>query len=996
MSELEGAAAEPVDEANLQPGMSVDGKIDEGVEYLGAADGAPAETVETFRYDAFISYSHDQKELAAGLQKTLHQLGRKWYQLRRLNVFRDVENLTVGGHLPAVLERAVKASRYLVLLASERSARSRWVELECRTWLAAGGDPDHLIIVLADGEIPTSLPPCLREMIDENWLFADVRTLPSGGGHGRVFDAAAAISARIQGIDKSDLIGEDRRNRQKAFRRLASLVAAAVLLAVATGIFAVFTVVARSDAERQRDTAASRAAANVSRSLRGANPELARNLAVGSYRVSPTNEAISALIEGMDAPARIELPGRAFQAELGPDAKVLALKLRQGDGDAVRSSDAILRLSGGRGVMELPGTLDDNDQRAFSPDERLLATADGDGHLQLWDLTTSPPRLLGRVEEGSEAQGASPVFSPSGNLLAVSRTDGSVRLYDVTDPRHARLTVSWTLPLEVTRTRFSDDGSLLAFGLIDGRIALADIGDGASLRSAFTAHDGPVFDLAFSRDGTLLVSAGQDEMTRVWSTERAGSRPLIAETHGGASGEFGMAFAGAGRTLLVNGDGGPVTVSSLDDPTGLASSTTIVGSAVAMDAAGRLLATVTNNGEKAVLHIWNIDAPHTPRRLRDISLAEDPSSVGAFSADGKTLYIAGDKAVDAWDLSGVRNPLGVATVQDHSAEVTTAQLIGGGRRLLTSSPDGATLLYDTTNPARPILLGRFESVRADGLAAISPDGRRVAVEDRIDHVALFELAATGPRAIGGVEVDGPIEIAFDRTGAQLAVGRWDGKVMLLNVSPTPTRTALFDAGTGIVTTLRFLGGDGRQASTDIVVGGYEGIARWRISADVPPALVGQSIEHIIVTDIDFDDDRDLLVSSDNRGVVSIWDLHADRLDRLARVEVGVAVRSVALTAGSSRLVAGLENGVIVLVSVADPHHPSRLGDLVGHGEAVNDLAVGPDGLLVSASNDHSVMIWKADPADMAAYICATSRSQLTRQQWDQYISEVPFRITCGA
>src|SRR3954447_4188958 len=96
-------------------------------------------------YDAFISYSHAaDPELGATLQRSLHGFARPWYRLRALRVFRDVTNLPAAG-LQSTIESVLRQSRYLILLASSRSAHSQWVGREVQFW-CDHRSPDTILI----------------------------------------------------------------------------------------------------------------------------------------------------------------------------------------------------------------------------------------------------------------------------------------------------------------------------------------------------------------------------------------------------------------------------------------------------------------------------------------------------------------------------------------------------------------------------------------------------------------------------------------------------------------------------------------------------------------------------------------------------------------------------------------------------------------------------------------------------------------------------------
>jgi hypothetical protein len=184
--------------------------------------------VTTARYDAFVSYSHEDAVLADRVSRRLRRYRppRAASARRRLEVFRDRERLTASADLGHLLEGTVSASEHLVLLASPAAARSRYVDLEVATFLDRKG-LSGIVVVMCDGDLPEALPTSLRERVKEP-LYVDLRR----AGRREFRLETLRIIAALHGVDYSELRREDDLRR---LRNSALAVGATIAVAVGLG-----------------------------------------------------------------------------------------------------------------------------------------------------------------------------------------------------------------------------------------------------------------------------------------------------------------------------------------------------------------------------------------------------------------------------------------------------------------------------------------------------------------------------------------------------------------------------------------------------------------------------------------------------------------------------------------------------------------------------------------------------------------------------------------
>jgi|SRR5688572_7124529 len=110
-------------------------------------------TVEPYRFDAFISYSHRDAAFARRLHRALsayHPPGELRVPQRRLRVFRDESDFQ-GPEYGAALAAMLESARVLLVICSPNARRSTYVGDEIERFIALRG-PSSIACVLVAGQ----------------------------------------------------------------------------------------------------------------------------------------------------------------------------------------------------------------------------------------------------------------------------------------------------------------------------------------------------------------------------------------------------------------------------------------------------------------------------------------------------------------------------------------------------------------------------------------------------------------------------------------------------------------------------------------------------------------------------------------------------------------------------------------------------------------------------------------------------------------------------
>ncbi len=447
---------------------------------------------------------------------------------------------------------------------------------------------------------------------------------------------------------------------------------------------------------------------------------------------------------------------------------------------------------------------------------------------------------------------------------------------------------------------------------------------------ALAGHSGSVLSLAFSPDGSRLVTVGDDGMALLWDTYQGSALP-VRLNHG--RGLLRAFFTRDNGQVLTAGDNGTVRIwdarsgeqrRAVHLPDGLTD--------FAWFPDGPRLAAAGADGR-----VWTstLASGQPPSELRAHS--ESVRAV-AFSRDGRRLATgSADRTAKVWDLASSEP---VAVMTGHAGTILALAFSPDGRLLATGGEDRIANVWHTSNGQLVrTLAGHTDDVTG---VAFSPDGSALATASLDQTAKVWEVGAY-QEILSLPGHAGPLQaVAFHPDGSRLATASDDKTVRVWSIASDQDLLTL--AGHRAQVRGVAFSPDGARLATaglDAAVKIWDVASGW----DAVTLLAGSPVNAVAF-------------SPDGKHVAGVgaktfvWDLASRKV--VATGPGSASAYQAAFRPDGRRIAVGSVQGAYIW----DPDQTNADSVRLPHPGSVRGVAFSPDGrLLATAAVDGATRLW---------------------------------------
>jgi len=572
-----------------------------------------------------------------------------------------------------------------------------------------------------------------------------------------------------------------------------------------------------------------------------------------------------------------------------------------------------------------------------------------------WDFLWNHARIPSECVTQSEQPLYFVCYSPDGQTITTAGQDAVIRIYDAVTFRE-RIAIE-TKQIEVNGLAYSTDGTILSSAGDDGTLCLWRINlvsDTAAGIRRIPAHEFQVYNVAFTPDDRTLVSTGRDPVVRLWDVETGQSIGTF-EGHERSAGS--IAVSPDGETLATAGHDGRIALWDMGSQSLIRKVHPNIGrlTSVGLSLDGSLL--VTSSTESKV-QVWSVPALDLIHEFEHL----DAVQRSLFTPDGSAV-VACDTGgmIRIWPLTDnadvERGTVGIPHLRiwkAHRDRVYAMATSPDGKQMLSVGSDGKLLASTISSDAPGWQLQKKEG-DVEAMVFTGGNGLLATIDEH--HVELWN-PEDGSLVRRLEPSDGTMKsIASCATGATLVVGGEAGMIDVWKFYPEESKTTMRVGEQFSVNELALSPGGAYLAAVER----YETDRDCLRVFDMATGKRLESIQSPECNSAAFSQDGQWLFASGESNLVQLWHLPdgerivgaTGHVDSINHLQFSQDDRWVA-TGSDDRLVKVWEHRTV--------HEQLTLA---GHLDDVKSIAFAPDSrTLASAGEDGRLKFWNIPSGQM--------------------------------